>query len=489
MINKCFHSSIQLIKNLLFERVYKVQECDVAFMLGKEIHLTKEERQFKIKILFSELDKKYFNDVLDTPITPYSIKSNLGKTFHAPARSTLLSGFYPSNNSPDNYYDYEVNGSLIQLMTTSDITLFDNKFHRLIIPIQNGEARFHDFQRWHFETDIKSKSNELIKLLVNSWEFHLVSFEYEGNNYWGVDSLQQMELKQFQTLAFSILTSYGFLKGNLFLGEAYYFCSDSLEFSNPEMLYSSLRDSLKTGYGIFTTNAYSVYVPYFKNQKIVIDHEKMKQWLSKLPLFSADLFSKLAEYLENNEKLSRAVLIILEANTQPLELKAASYCVAYESICHTIKELVDIKTPSSINDENWELIKPEFSALLRTLQNNKRIDQEQFEILTRKLHNWNQPTNRDSLTAPFKKFNYVLTDIEYKCIDNRNKFLHGSLPFKFKDEDEAFKELYFISLTIHKLACILMLKLIGFEHYIINYAKMHEYITNKMLDEEVLIKI
>jgi len=58
-----------------------------------------------------------------------------------------------------------------------------------------------------------------------------------------------------------------------------------------------------------------------------------------------------------------------------------------------------------------------------------------------------------------------------------------------KDETEAFHELYFISMTIHKLIYVLVLKLIGFDGYIINYPKLHEHITGVKLQEDVLVKI
>ena len=172
-----------------------------------------------------------------------------------------------------------------------------------------------------------------------------------------------------------------------------------------------------------------------------------------------------------------------------MELKAASYCVAYEGICHTIIKLIDINAPSVIDQLVWEQnIKPEFENLLNTLTGSS-LNEDQVRILKNKINNLNQPTNRDSLTAPFVKLGYNLSSIEIKCIDNRNRFLHGSLPVKTNDEDENFKELYFNSITIHKLIYILILKLIGFDGHIINYPKLHEDVTGKPVDEPLFLKI
>jgi hypothetical protein len=105
------------------------------------------------------------------------------------------------------------------------------------------------------------------------------------------------------------------------------------------------------------------------------------------------------------------------------------------------------------------------------------------------LNNWNQPTNADSLVAPFRKYGYELNKDEFKCVDNRNQFLHGSLPINERNEDEAFRELYHISLTIHKLIYILLFKMVGYDGYIINYPRMHTHITGRKIDEDLLIKI
>ncbi|MCG8531908.1 MAG: hypothetical protein MI749_14775, partial [Desulfovibrionales bacterium] len=242
--------------------------------------------------------------------------------------------------------------------------------------------------------------------------------------------------------------------------------------------------------GIYTTNPYSVYVPLFRSRNMAIDHDFVKSWYDKLPWFREDVFSNLASLLYKHSSLSRAALIILEANLQPLELKAASYCVAFEAVCHTIKKEFGIKSPNVIDNELWnDVVKSKFSELIEQLYTQGTLNKDQQRILGNKLNNWNQPTNRDSLTAPFTKYDYTLSKDEYKCIDNRNKFLHGSLPVNERNENEAFRELYHISLTIHKLVYVLILKTAGYEGYIINYPKLHQHITERDMDQELFVKI
>lgn len=490
MVHKYFQSSFHIIEELLYEQEFNIAQPGLDFMANKKFILDKQKKQFEFKIEFHEEDRVYFNDILFAEVPPYSFISKKGRMFYAPEKSTLLLKFHPSNDSNDNYYDYDLKGSLIQITTVPEIQMLDNKYHRVLIPLEPNDVSFHDFRKWVFKSDSNLKTSYLIKVKIQESEFHLFHINYQNKEYWGVDSIEKSTFRKFQTISFSILNGYGFLKGDIGLGEAYYVSSESMEFSTPQLFYSTLRDTIKTGYAIFTTNAYSVHVPYFKRRKQELDHEQMKQWNSKLALLEPEIFSRLCTALNSHEALARAVLIILEANKLPLELKAASYCVAYESICHTIKNVLLIKSPSVIPDKQWEVIKPLIARQLNELRQTEQINDNQATILLRKLENWNQPTNRDTLTAPFKHFEYNLNDDEFRCIDNRNKFLHGSLPFKIKEEDEAFRELYFISLTLHKLACILILRFVGFHNnYIVNYPKMHEHVTGKNLDEGILIKI
>ena len=207
-------------------------------------------------------------------------------------------------------------------------------------------------------------------------------------------------------------------------------------------------------------------------------------------LFPASVFSKLVELFLNNDKFSRASLIILEANNQPLELKAASYCVAFEAVSASIKDLFGIDSPSVIDNTTWNNeIKGPFTSLLDSLKSDSKLSIDEHRILTNKLDNWNSPTNREKLTAPFKQFEYELSKDEYKCVDGRNKFLHGSLPVNERNEDEAFKELYHISLTLHKLVYVLTLKASGFKGFIVNYPKMHSHVTGREVDQDLFIEI
>jgi hypothetical protein len=107
----------------------------------------------------------------------------------------------------------------------------------------------------------------------------------------------------------------------------------------------------------------------FKGQGKPLDKAYIDDWYKKLNQFDESVFSKIADTFYEFDSLTRAALIILEANTQPLELKAASYCVAFEAVCHTIKKHFGIVSPTVIDTGVFNAdVKPQFLSLLDQLE-------------------------------------------------------------------------------------------------------------------------
>lgn len=487
-IEKKFDSNIKIIKSFSSPKTLKIRGGS-DFWDTKQMHIIKEDNRFKIRVHFVDSDKMYYQSVSDRKIEAYELNDDQ-TTYYIPVKATHMKRFHPINGESDPEFNYAFDGEIDQLGTMKDLKNFDGKFHRLMIPFNKEESIFDDFQSCAFKSDITASEKTLIKIEIDELKFHFFNFKINKQQYWGIDSMQVLDFKKFKSIAFATLAAYGFIKGNLYLREVYYFASDNTDFITDSFHYSLLRDSFETRFPIFTTKPYSICNAYYIDKGLALDHSVVARWNEKLPFFPSIAFSKLTEYFYKEESLSRSAFIVLEANKQPLELKSASYCVAYEGICHTIKKLIDINAPSVINKPLWEEnIKPEFEATIQSLKDKKLLDDTQENILSSKINNLNQPTNRDSLTAPFLKLKYTLNKTEIKCIDNRNRFLHGSLPFRSDDENDNFKNLYFNAITIHKLIYILILRLIGFNGYIINYPKLQEQTTGENLSEELFIEI
>jgi hypothetical protein len=179
--------------------------------------------------------------------------------------------------------------------------------------------------------------------------------------------------------------------------------------------------------------------------------------------------------------------MIVEASKYAIDIQLAIYCVAFETISKYVKGEYGIESPKVIESNIWDKLKPKFDEVLITIKANGIITEEQIRFLQGKVNNMNQPTNKDVLIQSFSKLGYSLSSEELKCVEYRNLSLHGNLPVK-KGESELDK-LFYVNLTMHKLCSVLILKLAGFEGYIINNVKLHEKNINKMIQEDGFLKI
>jgi hypothetical protein len=474
-----------LIDDLLFSSSFTATG-GAPFLENRKLTLVKENKLFKMEFTLGFEERVLINDIFYIPIGEYTIISDTSKVYILPQKSTSLSNVSETVGE----LDFKVLGTITQIATTP-ISNFDGKIHRVIIPVDDKQFSFEDYEHFIFTADIEIRNRQLIRVSIKDLKFHLFTFKINDKIYWAIDSLQILDFRKFQGIAYSVFNTYGFIEGDLHLNEAYYFCCGNTTFeSDVDLFYSSIRNSLLTGYGMITTNPYSILVPFYKTRGLPLNQDEIKPWYSLLLPFKEKVFSNIVQLFYEYDSLNRTALIILEANTQPLELKAASYCVAFEAVCNTIKKHFGIDSANVIDRVVWDQdVKPAFIKQLGELTANKKINDQQSDILSKKLNNWNQPTNADSLTAPFKKYGYILNVDEFKCVDNRNKFLHGSLPVDERNDDEAFRELYHISMTLHKLLYVLIFKMTGFEGYIINYPKIHENITSRSAEEQAFIKI
>ena len=185
-----------------------------------------------------------------------------------------------------------------------------------------------------------------------------------------------------------------------------------------------------------------------------------------------------------------------------MELKIPTLFVAIENIT---KILVggDTKNPSIIEDHEIiskikKVIKSsvkEINAIKRehkpTGINEDKEYEANFERITSKLHAFNQGSNNKKLSDPFSELGYKLTAEERELlIRDRNKFLHGDDYSSFDDSfDSEFKELFHISMRLQKLIAVLLLKQSGYSGYILNNAKIYDYISEKNLKEPFFVKI
>ncbi len=370
---------------------------------------------------------------------------------------------------------------------------FNEKYLRLIIPSSKKLKIINDYQCRGFVVDYKLKPG-LITLKINDRNFHFYEVKYGEKEYIIIDCVDKFNLKEFQNVCQTILLTYAFLSADYHSGEGYYLGFETNNLDTPtHFLYHSLSESIYDGNGAFTTNAYfGIDLENIKrDEKGFIAEETRKEQFKDIMFFSSDVYSAICQTALEDEKIFRSLLLLVFNQASTLEMKIPIQYVAIEALTGAIikkgnAELKPIEN-NEIANELVGILKSETEKLLQ----KHSIPIEGNDLITplfKRVASLNAPTNTDKLSKPFALLGYTISDEEKKLIKLRDTFLHGSTK-SYGDLDDDFKGLFYLSLKLHFLICVLLLKKSGFEGRIINYPKLYEYITEKYLEEEVLRKI
>ena len=127
----------------------------------------------------------------------------------------------------------------------------------------------------------------------------------------------------------------------------------------------------------------------------------------------------------------------------------------------------DLKTPPPMHNDDFKV--KVLPSLLSTLTEIDDIPLEAKTIYSNRLtNNLNTGANNDKLTILFDRFGYELTKYDREAIKKRNSVFHGHLSNADKPLTEQEWQMFALSLRLHKLCSILLLKASGFSGRILN---------------------
>lgn len=312
-----------------------------------------------------------------------------------------------------------------------------------------------------------------LKLSMSDVEVNLL--EDADGNYLSIDTMAPITLEQMSTLSFNILLSLGFLIGEMPLDECYVFTYDNPEFNTPlGMEYRSLVKTLRNDYRIFTSNAYSVLVPSslvkdpVNGECRIINIMHDRKWEGKIECFPIDILSKLIQNFLDYNALSIGAFEIVNACHLTLEMQPSAFSTVLETITKVTNKYFGISnTLNLVPPVDWETVHKEINAVIDKYTAPDHITETNAELLKRKIGNLSNPTNIDMLKASFPLLGYELTTDDISIIKNRDKAQHGSIKMSSSFE-EAFRNFQNISLGLHRLCSILLLRFAGYHGYIIN---------------------
>ncbi len=378
--------------------------------------------------------------------------------------------FYIESSKDDIGEEGRVSGRIrINRFSCSNFTNTGQAFLRCLIPV--GSIDWNRDINTYTAFIRNSWMLGLIELKDGDTLLHVYPCQDEDKKYMVVESLTETTIQQMEEYVYSVALTIGFITGTIHLGKCYEFSSPELEFGQGVVMsYHTMRPSSETGMKIFTTNMYYV-CETLKSAKVNLTdktplynkdgkfQKHLQDWLQP------DMMQKLFNLIHGDKKVARAVVTLIESANFPLEYQASVRAIVLETLAHSEPG------PRPITDEAlWEEIKTEMDSIIVKYKYNEageqQISERSLTVLNKKINSMNNPTNADSLARPLEEAGYLLNSNDKKALKMRDTFLHGGL-VKGSMEIQTC-ELFYLSLMLHKLACIIILKRAGFNGYILN---------------------
>ncbi|WP_276484745.1 hypothetical protein [Paraflavitalea pollutisoli] len=483
MIKKVLTPTLDKI-NSLFSRKDLILDVDHYLLKDYPIVVEKEKSEFSIKLNYKPY-KGFNSSQLHTIELPQPIRLyNDTETYFIPDNSIRLNQQY--FDFDESHSTVRISGSLTRLSTSELKASWEQKYLRFIIPLTRAVPEMRNIRGFTFDADMLLKGKQLIKLKINDCNIHFITFTIDGDSYIAIDTVERYSQPDFDKICHAIVIGFGFLYGNVYLDEGCILSSNDENFEVVENIrYSTYRESIVTGYRIHTTNPYSVMnLTGVTEEEIDRRQQEAQGWTNEIIEIESEFFSKLCEYLANNEPISRAALITLQGNMLSLELKGSAYSTALEAMTDVIMEEFKVNRPKPISKADFKKLRDELIKILDQYLPATSENETARKIFTIRINDLNSPTNTSKLQKAFELVGYTLNSYEMDCLNARNKFQHGLLPISDSSDDAAFKEIYFICIVMHRLIYTLILHKIGFKGYIINYPQIHNGITKRDLNEK-----
>lgn len=348
----------------------------------------------------------------------------------------------------------------------------ETSFYRQIIKIDSfDELRFLYCTTYNLK-DI-SHTTGLFQFKIKENNYSLFSTKWNGEEYLIIDCEEQIDFETFSDHAYSVCVALGFITCNFHQDECWYVEGNDKDFTDLKNIsYRILRKSIRSSYNPIYGNPYSYY--------------RMKDLPASVPkeltLVSSQVFSNLCNEILDNEKLLGALIIFMEGHNLSIYSRGAAYSVTLETLTQMIAEknsgfkpIVNDILSDNLTKDLQQVLDKYKAQIGDPAVNPKNEFVESIRILERKIEGLNSPTNKDKLSIPFKiyKIDIVPGSEEDKAISHRNSFLHGYELRKSKKEYLSDYEVWGVTLHLLNLLNKLILKYVGYEGYIINYAEFH----------------
>lgn len=328
-------------------------------------------------------------------------------------------------------------------------------YYRYVTPVSEvSDCCLRDFETKYYRVGSEVVCSG-IEFDIYSSRYFLYTKRGQPDTYLIIDSESEVDRAEFDRAVTAILFAFGFFTTHIYLDDSFVFSSSDRSFeSRYSMEYVSIRETINGRYPVFTTNAYSVMRPSEDSVAMV-----NKYWNGKIPPVSSAVLSAMARCLYDSDLLINAVTAVTDGGNAGPEVQG----MIFSGVMEMLAVYVGSSTVSPIDTTRWKTV---HTALIKAVDDSALDDREKAFLKDKRLPYLNSLTNNDSLAAPFASYGVHLTDDDLEAIGKRNSFLHGRY-YPRSDIKSTDKLLYHCK-RLHQLCVILLLKIVGFNGYIID---------------------
>ena len=405
-----------------------------------------------------------------SPIKLYNINYGYAEAFRLENEGNSLHAFKGAAVSNVKLFD--------KLSATGEIWELESRnfskesYYRAILPLQNfHKAPLYFIESLSFNTESSERAAGLIEITINEIKFLLFDYKIEKSNYLIIDSSQIITQKEFENVLASIIYCYGLISGSLIRDEI------------TILSISNIKEETITGFhfrrienstsGMSNINP-DLFKQYYKNRV-------------ESNFLNVNVFAEMINCSLKDLRLYRSIKIINESSGYPLEIKASTYSVALETLKNIIIEENAEKTNPFKNKRTASKAIKELKKTISAIDDNEFNNKKS---IINKLEQINQVGNSDSFLLSFELLDIALNDDDINCINMRNDFLHGRLPFENEalEKDEKDYQLQHIVYKLHFLISSLIFKKCGYNGYLLNNIKLVDLMHFKKNIQEPLFR-
>lgn len=342
----------------------------------------------------------------------------------------------------------------------SNFSETEHSFFRAIIPL-NGYAKA-PLQYFLGRGILNENSHKIagyIDLKINDEEIGFYDYRINDVECLVIDYKSKTDIKNFENILETIIHCFALISGNLLREYVTILRFKESNFTNIEgFRFNKLDEHIISSLEIYNPRQHKEYY-------------ELKETL----YFPIEIFSNLCELSFNSKPLLRAIRTLTQARNQPVEIETAAFFITLETVKQIIIEENEEKVAPFKDKVFAKSIVRQLRKIIKPLPDENFNDKE---AVIKKIENINSIGNADAFKLAFELMGITLTEEDKECINNRNKFLHGSIPFDHETKENRRKELSIINLNAHLITCALILKYAGYNGPIKNFHKYLDLINN-----------